>query len=576
MVEAQNTPTFRIEPVPFDRRAIAVWAQCDPKFRNWPVVYTISNESEIYVGESTSASSRMVQHLANPARRGLRHVRVVLDDSFNKSACLDLESRLIQLFAGDPKYTVQNLSLGIVESEYFDRAKYQARFDEIFTELVNSGVISRSIPDIVNSDLFKFSPFKSLNPEQAIAVDQIVKFLAEESTSTTRPSMVVRGEPGTGKTVVAVYLLKLIADIARSSPDDVLDVDSMFTDFFQPGYRELFTGMKTALVIPQQSLRKTIQKVFRRTPGLSRDMVIGPFDVGNSPEQWDLLVVDESHRLGRRSNQSSAIQNRYFREINVRLFGEDRDSITQLDWIRAKSKHQILLLDAAQSVRPADLSQAEIQRVTEDARKAGALFDLASQMRVAGGRDYISYVQNVFAGTQTERETFGNYEMKLFESLGEMRSTIFARDREFGLARMVAGFAWRWVSKKSKTTPDIVIDDVSLFWNRTAVDWVNSPTSLEEVGSIHTVQGYDLNYAGVIIGNDLRFNEATQRIEFSRDDYFDARGKENIPRLGLTFSDDEILELVKNIYRVLLTRGIKGTYLYVCDEPLRRYLARFF
>ena len=576
MAEAPNTPNFRIEHVPFEKRALTVWAESDPKHRNWPVVYTINNDSEVYIGESTSAANRMMQHLANSARKGLRHARIVLDDSFNKSACLDLESRLIQIFAGDPKYSVQNLSLGIVESDYFDREKYQARFDEIFEELVKGGVLSRSIPDIVNSDLFKFSPFKSLNQEQSVAVEGILEQLAEEIETGAHPSMVVQGDPGTGKTIVAVYLLKLIADIARSAPDDVRDVDSMFADFFQAGYRELFTGLRTALVIPQQSLRKTIKKVFRNTPGLHSDMVIGPFDVGNAKEKFDLLLVDESHRLGRRSNQSSAMQNRYFRDINVRLFGEDRDSITQLDWIRAQSKHQVLLLDKAQSVRPSDISHDDLDILLAESARSGSLFNLVSQMRVSGGNDYIEYVRKVFDGNQSTRNSFGNYDVRLFHNITDMRKAIVERDAEFGLARLVAGFAWKWISKKEPKTPDITIGDVKLFWNRTAVDWVNSPTALEEVGSIHTVQGYDLNYAGVIIGRDLYFNETKQRIEFSRENYFDARGKENLSRLGLSFNDEEILELVKNIYRVLMTRGIKGTYIYVCDEPLRRYLAKYF
>lgn len=576
MAEAPNTPNFKIEHVPFEKRALTVWAASDPKHRNWPVVYTINNDSEVYIGESTSAANRMMQHLANSARKGLRHARIVFDDSFNKSACLDLESRLIQIFAGDPKYSVQNLSLGIVESDYFDREKYQKRFDEIFEELVNGGVLSRSIPDIVNSDLFKFSPFKSLNQEQSVAVEGVLEHLAEEIETGAHPSMVVQGDPGTGKTIVAVYLLKLIADIARSAPDDVRDVDSMFADFFQPGYRELFTGIRTALVIPQQSLRKTIKKVFRNTPGLHSDMVIGPFDVGNSKEKFDLLIVDESHRLGRRSNQSSAMQNRYFRDINIRLFGEDRDSITQLDWIRAQSNHQVLLLDKAQSVRPSDISHEDLDTLLAESEREGSLFNLVSQMRVSGGNDYIEYVRNLFDGNQLALKSFGDYDVRLFEDLTEMRSEILARDAESGLARLVAGFAWKWVSKKAPTFPDIKIGNVDLFWNRTAVDWVNSPTALEEVGSIHTVQGYDLNYAGVIIGRDLYFDEEKHKIEFSRENYFDARGKENLSRLGLSFSDDEILELVKNIYRVLLTRGIKGTYIYVCDEPLRRYLAQFF
>jgi DUF2075 family protein len=141
---------------------------------------------------------------------------------------------------------------------------------------------------------------------------------------------------------------------------------------------------------------------------------------------------------------------------------------------------------------------------------------------------------------------------------------------------MVAGYAWPWISKDNPDAHDIELDGVGLTWNRTASDWINSPTSVEEVGSIHTVQGYDLNYAGVIIGADLGFDPVTQKIVFHRENYHDKKGKENNPRLGIVYSDDDLLDYVKNIYRVLLTRGIKGTFVYVVDPHLREYLRPFF
>ena len=110
-------------------------------------------------------------------------------------------------------------------------------------------------------------------------------------------------------------------------------------------------------------------------------------------------------------------------------------------------------------------------------------------------------------------------------------------------------------------------------WNRTDKDWINSPTSIDEVGSIHTVQGYDLNYAGVIIGPDLRLDPKSGEVRFHRESYFDRKGKENLTKLGRKVTDDELREFVINIYRVLLTRGILGTYVYVCDPALRDYVA---
>jgi DUF2075 family protein len=169
-------------------------------------------------------------------------------------------------------------------------------------------------------------------------------------------------------------------------------------------------------------------------------------------------------------------------------------------------------------------------------------------------------------------EAFGSYDLRMFDNVDEMRAAIERRDGETGLSRLLAGFAWPWISKKDKTAYDITIGDTQLRWNSTQTDWIASPKSITEVGSIHTVQGYDLNFAGVIIGPDLRFDPETGRIVVDRDSYFDKKGKENNAVLGKSYTDDDLLRFVRNIYAVLLTRGMRGTYVYVCDQQLREYL----
>ena len=101
------------------------------------------------------------------------------------------------------------------------------------------------------------------------------------------------------------------------------------------------------------------------------------------------------------------------------------------------------------------------------------------------------------------------------------------------------------------------------------MDWIASKTSLEEVGSIHTVQGYDLNYAGVIIGGDLRIDPETGLLVADRKNYFDAKGKASNRTRGQTTTDDDLLQYITNVYRVLLTRGMRGTYVYILDPLLR-------
>ena len=567
--------SFEIKRLPFNQSAIDVEAQADERLRNWPVVYTIEGSNAIYVGETTNAASRMRQHIQGGAKTDLKKIQVIVDETFNKSVCLDLESQLIRYLAADSKYEVQNRNHGITDADYFNRDKYRQSFMALFDELLKEGILTRSIPDIVNSDLFKFSPFKALNTDQAVAIEGVLDKLFEEFESGASEPLVIQGDPGTGKTIVAVYLMKLLVDIANSRPNEELDSDSMFSEYFNEENQKLLSTLKLGLVIPQQSLRKSIQKVFKRTPGLHRDMVLSPFDLGDSEDQYDLLIVDEAQRLGQRSNQPSAALNAKFTRINTLLFGNDDLHWSQLDWIKSKSKLQLFLLDSAQSVKPADLPEAVVKKLVSDSRESHSFFHLASQMRVAGGSDYIEYIGRVFTGTQVTKESFGDYELRMFDSIREMDQAIRDRDAEVGLSRMVAGFAWPWISKNDSSLKDIEIDGLGLTWNRTAVDWINSPTSIDEVGSIHTVQGYDLNYAGVIIGNDLSYDPSAKRIIFKRENYHDKKGKENNPRLGIEYTDEDLLTYVKNIYRVLLTRGIRGTYVYVCDPGLRKYLSEF-
>lgn len=374
---------------------------------------------------------------------------------------------------------------------------------------------------------------------------------------------------------MAIFLIKLLRDIQTADLHDEFYSESMFSDFFLPDNAELLRDLRVGLVVPQQSLRDSIRKVFDKTPKLDRSMVLTPYDVGLSTDHFDLLIVDETHRLNQRANQASGMKNLQFAEINERLFGADDFARTQLDWIRAKSTHQVFLLDAEQSVRPTDLPAAATTSLVTAALADQRRYRLRSQMRVQADGDYVGYIRSILDGTADTFTSFAGYDLRLFEDLGEMRAAIEARDKEHGLARMVAGFAWPWLTKKDKTAYDIVIDGCRLRWNRAETDWINSKGSINEVGSIHTVQGYDLNYAGVIIGPDLRYNAETGKLVADRASYHDKKGKENNPRLGITYGHDELLRFITNIYSVLLTRGMLGTYIYVVDPGLRSYLKGF-
>lgn len=571
---------FSIQRLPFRRDAVDTWARDDARHTNWPVVYVIEGDTRrsspgLYVGETVSAATRMRQHLSGSKRNeSLKSIRVVVNHRFNKSVCLDLESHLIRWFSGDGRYRLLNGNDGLTDAQYYDRDIYRESFRDVFEALRAEGLFSRSIPQIENSDLFKLSPFKALTEDQGIAIMDILEGLLEDlQDPDARSTLVVQGNPGTGKTIIAIFLMKLLADIRDYRDQDGIEPDSMFSEFFVRENRDLLRTLRMALVIPQQSLRMSVKKVFKRTPKLDASMVMSPFQLGESDQPYDLVLVDETHRLGQRANQASGVQNKKFREINEALFGSDDPRYTQLDWIKARSTHQLLLVDGEQSVRPHDLSPTTLSAEVSQAKNEHRFFRLTTQMRVQAGADYVEFVRAVLRSEQPSLPDLGDYELRLFDDLGEMREAIRQKDAEVGLSRLVAGYAWDWVSRNHPEAFDIELDGERLRWNGTDKDWINSKDSLEEVGSIHTVQGYDLNYAGVIIGPDLRLDPATGRIVADRESYRDKKGKENTGHLKDTFGDDDLLTFIRNIYGVLLTRGMRGTYVYVCDPALRERLA---
>ncbi|WP_323741478.1 DNA/RNA helicase domain-containing protein [Pseudoclavibacter sp. VKM Ac-2867] len=535
-----------------------------------------ARRGSVYVGETISAESRLAQHLASQTKTGLRTARIILDDTFNKSVCLDLESHLIRWFAGDGEYTVLNGNEGVADSAYYSREDYRESFEEIFEQLRADGLFEQTIPEIENSDLFKLSPFKALSRDQTIAADQILKGLFEdlELKRDVRSMSVVEGSPGTGKTIVAIYLLKLLAEIRDWDENEPRESNTLFADFFVRENKKVLKGKRMGLVVPQQSLRRSIRNVFKKTPNLHPSMVLSPFDLGKVQEPFDILFVDETHRLNQRANQASGVLNKKFGEINKRLFNADSPRYTQLDWVRELSRHSICMLDVNQSVRPADLPREVMLGLLDEVRRDDRHYPLMTQMRVKAGTDYIGFVQRLLRGEKgLTLPDLGEYDLRFFDDVGEMRAAIRERDAEVGLSRLVAGYAWDWVSKGKTDVYDIELDGERMRWNSTDKDWINSPNSLEEVGSIHTVQGYDLNYGGVIIGPDLRVDPMTGEIRADKAAYRDKKGKEANKVLGKTYGDAELLEYIRNIYSVLMTRGMRGTYIYECDPALRARIA---
>ena len=157
----------------------------------------------------------------------------------------------------------------------------------------------------------------------------------------------------------------------------------------------------------------------------------------------------------------------------------------------------------------------------------------------------------------------------MFENAGKMADMIQIRNQEVGLSRMVAGYAWKWVSKADKDAYDISLDGRQWKWNTTDRDWVNSPTSINEIGCIHTIQGYDLNYAAIIFGYEIDYDMKHKCFIVDKSKYKDGLGK------SVGKNQAALEEYILNIYKTMLTRGICGTYVYACNKGMREYLKRY-
>lgn len=502
---------------------------------NWPLLYILENGKQAYIGESTHAKTRMTQHSSAEEKRIFDKVHFIYSKLFNQSVTFDYESKLIQYIVADELFQVTNKNNGIADKQYYQKKEYDEKFEILWRKLQREKLVKHSLEEIENSDLFKFSPYKELNDCQREAVDEILFKIKSGAVN----RVVVNGMPGSGKTIVAVYLMKYLAD------------------------SEEYNGKQIGFVVPQTSLRKTLKDVFKSIYGLSPSQVISPSAV--TKKKYDILLVDEAHRLHKYKNISYMGP---FRK-NCEKLGLTTES-DELDWILKQSDYTVLFYDSMQVVGPSCIEYERFDKKMEDAfnRRMIAYYTLITQMRVQGGNDYIEFVRNLLNGTCDHLYSSENYELKLYSDFKQFEDDMYRKEEESGLARMVAGFAWPWISQNDKSLKDIEIQGICRMWNHQKEGWVLTDEAINEVGCIHSIQGYDLNYAFVILGNDIGFDKATGKVIIHPECYYDMNGKR-------TATEEELLDYIKNIYYVLMTRGIKGTYLYVCDDNLREYLGNY-
>ena len=566
--------TLKVTNYPFNKVDIGLINNDSLARDAYPIVYILYDTKTMvaYVGESTNAIARMNNHLSHPEKKNLNWVYIISDESFNKSAALDIESNLIQYMTAAGDFKLLNGNGGISSHNYYQKSEYFKIFKKIWSKLSFENIRMRDLLELQNSDLYKYSPYKSLSPDQYNSILEIFKDYSSDGIK----KIFVNGSAGTGKTILAIYLIKLLSTLSQYELHD-LDIEDEALLFELNAFKKnnpekLIIG----LVVPMTSLRNTLKQVFKSVHGLSSNMVIGPTDVVK--KKYDFLIVDEAHRLTRRK---SIMGYGAFDNVNKRLGlyhsekidGKDVQSAekngNQLDWIINSSKYQLFFYDSEQSIKPADVRKESFDKIK--GQNDASQITLFSQMRSEGKNDYITFVDNLLKEKLDNNTTIfnnPNYELALFDDLSLMMERLQKMENEFGLCRSMSGYSWPWVSKTDANLPDAVIDGVKMFWNRQSIDWINSTTDVTEMGCIHTVQGYDLNYSGIIFGKEITYDKNSKKIKVRKNNYHDIKGKQALE------NEDELLKYIVKIYKTMMYRGIKGTYIYVCDIDLREYFEK--
>ena len=389
------------------------------------------------------------------------------------------------------------------------------------------------------SDSIKGTPFFSYDAEQAYSVARIVNEVREALNNNEKKTIIIKGGPGSGKSIVAINALgQLLNPQDGSERRNVCYLTANFTP------RTYFGDILT-----EDFTKKAIKELFKTPAAFAKA----------SKNDFDCVIVDEAHRM-----------------LKWKFgWGVKRD-VDVIDKLFNASRVNVFLIDEDQVVTASD--DLSIKQIKEYANKYGSTvieddrMILSSQFRCVGGEAYIEFVKKALGYDNEFNSLKGiKYEVKVLDSMKEMETLLKKKNSSNHTMRLMAGYTHEWVSENDLTKYDFEYDDgVNLQWNIKKADRVAilDPNQSENVFCIHTIQGLEVEYAGVIIGKDLTYNKDTHKLESHKE----ANAKTDSAS-GIRTSDDALAErLIRNTYKVLLTRGVKGTYIYCEDEALKEHL----
>ena len=396
---------------------------------------------------------------------------------------------------------------------------------------------SKKLQDTLSSMLEGNKEFIMID-EQKIAYELAVKIARESYCDDKKRVLIVEGGPGTGKSVVAINLL---VDIMS---DDMVSLYVTKNSAPRNVFFEKLRGGEHSL--------SYLKNLFKGS---------GSFTKSKSNE-FDAIIVDEAHRLNEKSGLFSNLGENQVKEI----INASKFSVFFID------KHQKVSLKDYGSVEAireyAKFFDAEVERI-----------QLTSQFRCNGSEGYLSWLNDVLEIEETANfDGFDfDYDFRVVDSPNELKDLIFEKNKEKNNARLLAGYCWNWIKegKNNSDVHDIEIDDFSMSWNLGNSDtWAIDEDSVNEIGCIHTSQGLEFDYVGVIIGKDMRFDgdhivtDFNQRARTDKSLFGIKKMYKENPEEAMKVAD----EIIKNTYRTLMTRGMKGCYVYCEDMMLQSYL----
>jgi uncharacterized protein len=377
----------------------------------------------------------------------------------------------------------------------------------------------------------------TLIDEQKIVYEAALD-LAKKAKAGKKHVLIVEGGPGTGKSVVAINLLVTLNKLG------------------------ILSQYVTKNSAPREVYKSKLAGTARKAEISALFTSSGSF-VATRPEAFDALIVDEAHRLNEKSG----------------LYGNLGEN--QIKELIAASKFSVFFVDEDQRVTLKDIgSKEEIARHAKEAEAEIEYLELSSQFRCGGSDGYLAWLDNTLQIRETANTSLdGDYDFRVVDTPGELRDLILEKNAESNKARLLAGYCWDWKSKKNPQVYDIVMPehDFAMKWNLTDDGslWILAPESVNEVGCIHTCQGLETDYVGVIVGQDLIVRDGEVLVDPSKRAKADTTvfGYKKLLGEDREGTESKLRSVIKNTYRTLMTRGMKGCYVYFCDEETRKYFS---